>query len=240
VASPLALYGGVPADARVLTWRSPAGLFLDRSYGLLPIAPVFLLALAGLSGWLRKREAWPHVLVGLAVLVPLLSWRMWWGGQCPPARFLVPLLPFIGAPLALRLAGSGSGLRRWFPGLWITGVFLAAVTVADPAARLLLNRGNRPTRLWAALSGGPAIGDYLPTLTHASQRETRVAIVWLAALALLFVLDHIARSRPRVDALFRSFAVPVLALLLVGAIIDLVIGRPAPAATVAPESAEPG
>ena len=110
VASPLALYGGVPADARVLTWRSPAGLFLDRSYGLLPIAPVFLLAFAGLSGWLRRREAWPHVLVGLAIVVPLLSWRMWWGGQCPPARFLVPLLPFIGAPLALRLAGSGSGL----------------------------------------------------------------------------------------------------------------------------------
>ena len=240
VASPLALYGGVPADARVLTWRSPAGLFLDRSYGLLPIAPVFLLALAGLSGWLRRREAWPHVLVGLAVLVPLLSWRMWWGGQCPPARFLVPLLPFMGAPLALRLSKPDTGLRRWFPGLWITGVFLAAVTVADPAARLLLNRGNRPTRLWAALSGGPAIGDYLPTLTHASERETRVAVVWLAVLALLFVLDQMARSRPRVDALFRSFAVPVLALLLVGTLIDLVIGLPVPAATVAPEGAEPG
>jgi hypothetical protein len=38
-----------------------------------------------------------------------------------------------------------------------------------------------------------------------------VAIVWLAVLALLFVLDRMARSRPPVDALFRSFAVPVLA-----------------------------
>jgi len=54
------------------------------------------------------------------------------------------------------------------------------------------------------------------------------------------VLDQMARSRPRVDALFRSFAVPVLALLLVGATIDLVIGLPVPAATVAPESAESG
>ncbi len=240
VASPLALYGGVPADARVLTWRSPAGLFLDRSYGLLPIAPVFLLALAGLSGWLRRREAWPHVLVGLAVLVPLLSWRMWWGGQCPPARFLVPLLPFIGAAARAAALRVGHRPQALVPGALDHGSLLAAVTVADPAARLLLNRGNRPTRLWAALSGGTAIGDYLPTLTHASERETRVAVVWLAVLALLFVLDHMARSRPRVDALFRSFAVPVLALLLVGAIIDLVIGRPVPAATVAPESAEPG
>jgi hypothetical protein len=69
VASPLALYGGVPADARVLSWRSLAGLLLDRSFGLLPIAPVFLLALTGLPGLLRRRGAWPHLLVGLA------AWR---------------------------------------------------------------------------------------------------------------------------------------------------------------------
>ena len=151
---------------------------------------------------------------------------MWWGGQCPPARFLVPLLPVLAVAAASRVASGRQGLVRWWPGLLLIGSSLAAVLVADPEARLLLNRGNRPTRLWAALSDGVPLGDYLPTLTHASDRDARVAVVWIAAIGLLLLLDRLARSRPRIDALFRSFAVPVVALLLVGATIDLGIGPP--------------
>jgi len=238
VASPLALYGGVPADARVLSWRSLAGLFLDRSFGLLPIAPLFLLALAGLPGVLRRREGWPHALVGLAVLAPLVSWRMWWGGQCPPARFLVPMLPFLVVALTLRFAGARTGLARWWPGLLLTGASLSAVAVAEPAARLLLNRGNRPTRLWAALSEGVPIGDYLPTLTHASERDARLALVWLVALALLLALDRVAASRPHVDRAFSSFAAAVAAVLLLGIVIDLGVGRPAPLPPPAPAAVD--
>jgi len=83
---------------------------------------------------------------------------------------------------------------------------LSAVAVAEPAARLLLNRGNRPTRLWAALSEGVPIGDYLPTLTHASERDARLVLVWLVALGLLLALDGLAQVRPRFDRAFSSFA----------------------------------
>jgi hypothetical protein len=236
LASPLAPYGGVPADARTFSWRSLPGLFLDRSFGLLPIAPAFLLALAGLPGLLRRREAWPHALVGLAVLAPLLSWRMWWGGQCPAARFLVPMVPFLAVALALRLARPPAGLARWWRGLFLTGAVLSAVAVAEPAARVLLNRGNRPTRLWSALSDGVPIGDYLPTLTHASERDARLALVWIAALLLLLALDRLAQVRPSVDRLFSSFAAAVLAGLLLGAVIDLAVGPPAaPTPLSAPE-----
>jgi hypothetical protein len=236
VASPLAIYGGVPADARVLSWRTLLGLLLDRSFGLLPIAPVFLLGLAGLPGVLRRREAWPHALVGLAVLAPLLSWRMWWGGQSPPARFAVPMLPFLVVALALRLARSRAGLARWCPGLLLTGAVLSVVAVAEPAARLLLNRGNRPTRLWAALSDAVPIGDYLPTLTHESGRDARLALVWVVALSLLLTLDRLAQVRPRVDRAFSSFAAVVVAGLLLGAVIDLTVRPPAAATPLsAPE-----
>ena len=237
VASPLALYGGLPPEARVLTWRAPVGLLLDRSYGLLPIAPVFLLALAGVPDALRRREAWPYWLLGLAVLAPSLSWRMWWGGQCPPARFLVPMLPFLAASLALRLSRPRHGLARWLPALVAAGFALSAVAVAEPGARFLLNRGNRPTRLWAALSGDVAIGDYLPSLTHASERDARVALVWLAALGLLLVLDRLASSRPRADRAFSSFSAAMVVLLLIGAAIDLGAG-PRPSA-VMPSPQEP-
>jgi hypothetical protein len=91
----------------------------------------------------------------------------------------------------------------------------------------LLNRANRPTRLWATLSGDVAIGGYLPTLTHASERDARLALVWLAAIGVLLSLDRLAQTRARVDRAFSSFASAVLALLLVGAAIDLAVGRPA-------------
>jgi hypothetical protein len=227
-ASPLAVYGGVPADARVATWRSLAGLLIDRSFGLLPAAPVFLLALAGLPLLARNRRAWPHAFLGLSMLAPLFSWRMWWGGQCPPARFLVPLVPVLAAALALRVARSGAGLRRWLPGLWLVGAMLAAFLVAEPAARLLLNRANRPTRLWVALSEGTRIADYLPTLTHASAREARLAAIWIAAIGLLLVLDRLAATRPRVDCAFSSFALAVAAVVVLGIVIDLAVGPNAP------------
>ena len=241
VPSPLAIYGGsVPADARAFSWRAVAGLLLDRSYGLLEVAPVFLLALAGLGGLARGREGGPAALVGVAVLLPAVSWRMWWGGQCPPARFLVPMLPVLGIAVASRVALGRTGLVRWWPGLASLGFVLAGVLVADPAARLLLNRGNRPTRLWAALSGGTPLNDYLPSLTHASDRDARVALVWIGAVAALLALDVLARSRQRIDGLFRSVAVPVLALLLIGATIDVTIGPPSMSAPAAvPDAPDP-
>jgi len=99
VASPLAIYGGVPRDADGSPLRALAGLLLDRSFGLLPYAPVFLVALAGLAALVRAR-AWAPLLAGAAVLGPALVWRMWWGGQCPPARFLVPMVPVLALALA--------------------------------------------------------------------------------------------------------------------------------------------
>ena len=241
VPSPLAVYGGsLPADAQAVSWRALAGLLLDRSFGLLPIAPIFVLALAGLPRVLKRPQTWPVALVGLSVLAPIVSWRMWWGGQCPPARFLVPMLPLLAVAVATRVALGRNGLVRWSSGLLLIGSALAAFAVADPSARLLLNRGNRPTRLWAALSDGVPIGDYLPSLTHASQRDARVALVWIVAIAVLLLLDRLARTRPRVDGLFRSFVVPVVALLLVGMTIDLAIGPPraAPPPLAVPESPE--
>ena len=138
VASPLALYGGVPADARVLSWRALAGLFLDRSFGLLPIAPVFLLALAGLAA-LSCAGARPGRTRSWALRCwrRSLSWRMWWGGQCPPARFLVPMLPFLAVAAGAAARARADGPRA---------------LVAGPAAdrRRALGRGRGRARRPAA------------------------------------------------------------------------------------------
>src|SRR5258708_30817226 len=138
---------------------------------------------------------------------------MWWGGQCPPGRLLVPLVPFLGILLAVRAAAPPRGLMRWRWPLLASGLALAAFMIAEPARLLLLNRGARPTRVWAALSGAWPVGRYLPSLTVPDPAETRVALLWLAAIGGLIVLDHLALRRDAVDRPFPGFALPpVLAL----------------------------
>jgi hypothetical protein len=233
-ATPLALYGGVPSDLNGSPLRAAAGLLLDRSYGLLPHAPVILLVLPGLLALAarRCREAIPHVVVGLAVLAPVLSWRMWWGGQCPPARFLVPLVPLLALAVAVAVQRPARGIVHWRLGLLGFGLALAVFAISRPEERLLLNRAGRPTRVWAALSTDTPLERYLPSLTRPDPIEDRVAIVWGLALLVLLVLDRLAQRRDRVDAWFRGLALPVVLLLGVGAGVDFWArsGQPLPSA----------
>jgi hypothetical protein len=210
-ATPLGLYGGgVPRGVEPAPLRAAAGLLLDRSFGLLPYAPVFLLALAGVPALVgrisrppasrERAAALAHVLVIVAMLAPVLAWRMWWGGMCPPARFLVPLVPSLASLVALRLGREGEdaacerGLARARFVLAALGAALAAIMIARPADLLLLNRRDRPTRVWAALAGHtPAgdvsLGDYLPSLVLPSAGDAGLAAFWLAGLAWVLVLD---------------------------------------------------
>jgi hypothetical protein len=228
-ASPLAVYGGtLPADMAGRPSQAAVGLLLDRSFGLLPHAPVFILALAGVVPLLRRpwREVWPLVLVGAAVVLPVLDWRMWWGGQCPPGRFLVPLLPVAGVLIAARAARDGDGagprgLLHWRWPLLAWGFALLGLAVAEPGRLLLLNRAGRPTRLWAALSGAGDLGRYLPSLSRPDGAEARVAALWCGALLLLLVLDHLAAHRDRVDRAFRGLGLPLALALALGLGVDL-------------------
>jgi len=189
--TPLVIYGGVPKD--VLTsspLRALVGLFLDRSFGLLPYAPVFLLSLAGIPRVVRKPvQQWlPHVTVTVSVLLPALAWRMWWGGQCPPARFLVPLVPFLGVALACAVAEGNGWLVRARWALVGLGWALAVFMLWRPEDRLLLYRADQPTRLWEYMA--PEVGRYLPSLVSTEPRDTILAVAWTAAIGLLLVLDR--------------------------------------------------
>jgi hypothetical protein len=221
--TPFAIYGGLPPElSEGSPLRAAVGLLLDRSFGLLPFAPVFLLGLAGLTRLARYAEGRAHLALLLALLGPVVVWRMWWGGQCPPARFLVPALVVLATASALQVGQSrGRGLARWTGVLAAAGFVLASVAIAAPGALLLVNRGDRPTRLWAALSGvGWPVERYLPSLVFGPAEELRVAAVWVVVLAALFALDWLAQRRDWADRAFRSAVLPIGLALLIGAAVD--------------------
>ena len=221
--SPLAIYGGVPPEfSEGSPLRAVVGLLLDRSFGLLPIAPVFVIALAGVGRLVRTVEGWGQLALLAALLGPAVTWRMWWGGQCPPARFLVPGLAVLATALALQVTHArGRGLARWTGILLAAGFTLAAVTVAHPGALLLVNRGDNPTRLWGALSGFHwPVERYLPSLVFGPPEEVRVAVVWIVALVVLLALDVLARRREWADRAFGSALLPIVLAFAVGSAVD--------------------
>ncbi len=232
--SPLARYGGtLPGPmARSTPLRTLFGLFLDGAYGLLPYAPIFLLALAGLPLVFARgrRDRWALALAGLGVLLPVLGWRNWWGFS-PPARFTIPLVPVLALALAARLsAAPGRGLARWRWALVAAGFGLALAMFAQPREMRMINGRDGPPGVFEWLGGEVSLGRYLP---YASSRagstgppweppatEAPVMAVWAAALAALLALDRLARSRERVDALFRTLALPLLLFLAVTVAVD--------------------
>lgn len=221
--------------------RTLVGLFVDGAYGLLPYAPVFLLSFAGLPALLAGRIGpdarapkaespgaarpglrWLALAVAVGVLAPVLAWRNWWGAS-PPARFTIPLVPVLALLLAARIAAHPErGLARWRWPLIASSFALALFLFADPWQMLAVNGRDGTAHGFDALAGEASFSRYLPFLSsrlgstappwEPPAAEGRVAGVWLAALALLLLLDRLALVRDRVNRWFYSPLLPLLLL----------------------------
>lgn len=253
VATPLQIYRGAmnrPTPELALT-----GLLFDPSYGLLPYAPILVLSLAGLVYLLRQRngDRWAHLGLALALVTPVILFRKWWGGFCPPARFLVPVVPLLAMALAARLAqrpeSTGSiayGLARFRHALLALTFVVAVIPVVSPQERLLLNTRDESPRLWSALVGPRTFDRFLPKVSSRAgsvappwrppQSETRVALSASVAVAFLLILDQLTQRRRRWDKWF-----PVGALVIALAHVSVVsrVIRAHDAAQIAPHELPP-
>ena len=96
-------------------WRI-SGLYLDRTWGLMPYAPLYLAMFAGLPlpekrGLTRSRWVFIPVTFAAYTLVVGSFWE-WHGGTAPAPRYLVPLLPLMALCCGLAAAGARRAVVR--------------------------------------------------------------------------------------------------------------------------------
>lgn len=163
--------------------RGLLGLLLDRAYGVLPSAPVYVLALAGIARQV-KRLTWTTATLLAAATGYLLfgaANRFWYGGWAPPSRYLFAALALV-APLAAPLLEG----RRGRAAGWILGAWTAAVAIAytgAPWIRYNWDEGRSAIGALIVPFGLADVGRIFPSLVRGSTADYLLAGVWIAAIA---------------------------------------------------------
>jgi hypothetical protein len=195
------LHGGFPIirlQASRLAWGLPAVLF-DRQFGLFAVSAVFALAAPGT--WLllrrRARDAAGPVLVAGLFLGLAGAFEYWWGGACPPARYVMPGVPALAVLLApaLRLRPALAAA--------LAGLGLGVLGLAAEAPRIVHNRADGESLLLRFLSPAFDLNGLFPSFFD----EGSAPLVVSAAL----VIAGVAAWRWRGGGLLAGAAALVLA-----------------------------
>ena len=135
-----------------------SGLLLDQEFGLLALAPIYVLALPGLVRLWRRAPAIARPLAAVVVagvvplLLPFVNVHGWTGTWSPAPRFLVPIAPLLAIMAAVVAAGA-TGLRATF-----VAVLVALQVVIDIIV------WNEPKVLWNDGDGVSAVTQAIPAL----------------------------------------------------------------------------
>ena len=205
--------------------RSLLGLLLDQKFGLLVYAPVYVLTTVGVILLVRDRRR--HVLaVALLVtagpfLVSSARLIMWWGGSSPPARFLVPLLPLLAAPMAAALGSVRGRVGRVTMAISLAlSLLIVAAGVVVPDRLFLLPPDPHGTaRLFEAVQGSAPLVASLPTFTEQNwTRPLASSLPWIIAAAAALGLALVAAARASRLNLFWIGGIEAVTFLLVGSL----------------------
>ncbi len=194
-----------------------AGLFFDQQFGLLPNAPLYLIALLGLGALWRRNRRLTCELVAIATpyLLAVAGFHMWWGGRSSPARFLVPVLLPFAMPIAAWWALHSTRAAR------ASALALLGVTLGITAALVLVDRGalvynsRDGHSLWLLAAATAVNLTYaLPSLFQAAPAPASVTgVAWLAALAGGGILLRWLDERGVADGVFRAATLATTALV---------------------------
>ena len=153
---PQAPYGAlVQTSPWNLVFGAP-GLLFDQEYGLLPYAPVYVLAVTGLWAMWRdrgelRRRAIEITVVFAALLATVGAFRIWWGGSASPGRPLTSGLLLLALPIAMAFRSAPAGGARRAAQhllLWLSvGIAVLALTAQQGSSSATAATGR--LRCWS-------------------------------------------------------------------------------------------
>jgi hypothetical protein len=173
------------------------GLLFDRAFGLLPTAPVYVIALAGaVLAWKSSRWIAATILAAAAVFFLFAAAnQFWYGGWAPPPRYLVPAIALIAPLASLALEGNRTS---WLTRLLVAGSSaVALVYTAAPETRYSY-WDFRPGALATLLIRRTGIdyGAVLPSFIRAELRDYLLMLFWAVAAALAIRSLLLAAEEP--------------------------------------------
>ena len=212
--------------------RGLLGLLFDQKFGLLVYAPIYLFSAAGAWLMLRQRE-WrllgAVLLAAVAIHVGSTTrLYMWWGGNSAPARFLVPILPCLAAPIAVAVARLRSPAASAL--LWTTltaSVVIALGGLMDPERLLLFSDPRGKSRIVELLQGPAPLAALLPTFAQEDWLTPFFSLLpWLAAAGVsAAVVLALQRSQATVRTALAAGAFGALTFMAAASV--LAVGVPA-------------
>jgi hypothetical protein len=181
--------------------RGAPGLFGDQQFGLIPNAPVYLCALAGMSVmvWRGPRRLAAELLV-LAVpyVVLVTAFHQWWGGTTPPARFLVPITLVLVAPCAVWFKTTGQVVRMATGSALLVSLLITTTIASVGRGTMVFNNRDGMSRVAVWLSPVVDLTTALPSLFQNSPQTAVLHMAaWLAAIASAIAVGVLFNRRGR-------------------------------------------
>ncbi|MEK6206427.1 MAG: hypothetical protein AABM32_02190 [Chloroflexota bacterium] len=193
------------------------GLLFDRAFGLIPRAPIYLLAFIGVGALWRRRRLYGPPLAAL-----ILGWGLyflyiadivtWHADGGPPSRYLLAGLPFLVVAVAggfeTVLASAGRLRTALLVFTWVAvwwSAFVVFVYAVLPGLRyeyMPFIRDANPVRLFLELGRviRPDVQTALPSFYGHETATPFLALFWVAFAIALGVLGYIiSRRTPTVN-----------------------------------------
>ena len=203
--NPSVVYGGAPSMTLSVGTlvRGVPGLFFDQQFGLIPNAPVYLCAFAGMVVMVwrgQRRLALELLLIAVPYVLVAASFTSWWGGTTAPARYFVPITLSLGVPAAFfwfAMAKSVAARTVSLVALFISLLMTATIAFVDRGAFVFNFRdGMSRVALW--LSPVVDLTKALPSLFQNPPSTVLLqTAVWTAALTCAVVVAALLNDRGR-------------------------------------------
>ena len=202
--NPSVVYGGVPTMSlsTATLARGVPGLLFDQQFGLIPNAPVYLCAFAGLMVMLwrgPRRLALELLLIAVPYWLIAASFTSWWGGTTAPARYFVPVTLLLAVPTAFWFATAKSVAARTISlaALFVSLLMTATIAFVDRGA-FVFNFRDGMSRVAHWLSPVVDLTRALPSLFQNPPSTVLLqTAVWTAALASAVVVGALLSRHGR-------------------------------------------